>query len=56
MPDAKKRLNELSLSLYSLTDFEHLVEAALEMKLIDSTGKKLLIDWHTDPKEWSKMF
>jgi len=56
MPDAKKRLNELSLSLYSLTDFDHLVEAALEMKLIDSVGKKLLIDWQTEPKEWSKLF
>ncbi|MBC7540973.1 MAG: orotate phosphoribosyltransferase [Bacteriovorax sp.] len=56
MSEAKKRLKELSLSLISLTDFDHLIQAALEMKLIDSEGKKLLIDWHADPKEWSRVF
>ena len=56
MGEAAKRLSELSLSLYSLTDFEHLVAAAFEMKLIDSEGRKLLIDWHADPKEWSRVF
>lgn len=56
MAEAKRRLLDLSLSLYSLTDFEHLVEAGLELKFIDSDGKKLLIDWHDDPKEWSSLF
>ena len=56
MQEAKKRLNELSLTLYSLTDFDHLVEASFELKLIDNEGRKLLIDWQTDPKEWSKLF
>lgn len=55
MAEAKKRLNELSLTLYSLTDFEHLVEAASELKLIDSEGRKLLIEWHSDPKGWSQL-
>ena len=54
MPEAQKRLNELSLTLYSLTDFEHLVEAAFELKFIDHAGKNLLIDWHVDPKQWSQ--
>ncbi|MDO9183153.1 MAG: orotate phosphoribosyltransferase [Bacteriovorax sp.] len=53
---SEKRLKELSITLYSLTDFEHLVEAATELKFIDSDGKKLLMDWHADPKEWSKLF
>lgn len=53
---AQKRLKELSLSLHSLTDFEHLVLAALELRFIDPAGKKLLMDWHDDPKEWSKLF
>lgn len=56
MADSKKRLDELSLTLHSLTDFEHLVEAALELKLIDLDGRNLLIDWHNDPKEWSRLF
>lgn len=56
MVSAMKRLEELSLSLHSLTDFEHLVKAALELEFIDLDGKKLLMDWHADPKEWSKLF
>jgi len=56
MAAAKKHLAELSLSLHSLTDFEHLVEAALELEFIDPDGKKLLMEWHADPKEWSKLF
>lgn len=56
MQEAAKRTNELALKLYSLTDFDHLVQAALELKFIDSEGKKLLIDWHADPKEWSRVF
>jgi orotate phosphoribosyltransferase len=53
---AKKLLEELSLSLYSLTDFDYLVRAAFDLKLIDTNGKNLLMDWHIDPKEWSKQF
>lgn len=56
MAAAKKHLAELSLCLHSLTDFEHLVEAALELEFIDPDGKKLLMEWHADPKEWSKLF
>ncbi|MGZ3809683.1 MAG: orotate phosphoribosyltransferase, partial [Bacteriovorax sp.] len=56
MEEARERLKELSLHLHSLTDFYHLVEAALELKFINSDGKKLLIDWHADPKEWSGHF
>lgn len=56
MSEAKKRLKELSLNVYSLTDFEHLVEASFELNFIDTEGKKLLMEWHSDPKEWSKQF
>ena len=52
---ATKRLEELSMTLYSLTDFEHLVKAGLELQFVDLEGKKLLIDWHDDPKEWSNL-
>lgn len=56
MAEAKKRLNELALTLYSLTDFEHLVQAGVVLNFIDSKEKKLLMDWHADPKEWSRLF
>lgn len=56
MNEALKKLKELGLILHSLTDFHHLLEAAFELKFIDNNGKKLLMDWHGDPKEWSKQF
>ncbi len=56
MAESRKRLKELSLNLYPLTDFEHLVEAAIELRFINFDDKKLLMDWHDDPKEWSNLF
>lgn len=53
MPEAVVRMKDLGMTLYSLTDFAHIVEAALELNFIDSSGKKLLMDWHADPKGWS---
>jgi orotate phosphoribosyltransferase len=54
MSEAKRRLSELSMKLFSLTDFTSLTTAAFELNLIDSDGVKLLKDWHTDPKKWSE--
>lgn len=56
MEEAIRRLKDLSLTLYSLTDFEHIVEAARELQFINEEGKKLLMDWHADPKGWSSRF
>ena len=56
MAESKKRLNELALNLYALTDFDHLVEAACQLKFVITDGKKLLMDWHIDPKGWSNLF
>ena len=53
MAESKKRLSELSLKLYSLTDVDHLLQAALELKFLDEKGKNLLMQWHVDPKQWS---
>ena len=53
MGESRKRLTELSVNLYSLTDFDHLVAAALELNFIDENGKNLLMQWHVDPKQWS---
>lgn len=56
MKTAQKRAKELSLTLHSLTDFQFLLTAALELNFISLEGKKLLIQWQDDPKEWSKQF
>ena len=52
-PAAITRSKELSLPIHSLTQFSNLVDTAVTMGLIDSEDKKLLEEWHVDPKAWS---
>lgn len=56
MAEAVRKLNDLSLNLFALTDFEHIVQAALELEFISTDGKKLLMNWHADPKGWSELY
>jgi hypothetical protein len=56
MNEAKRRLVNLNLKLHSLTNFSVLVDTALELKLINETGKLELLNWHSDPVAWSKRF
>jgi orotate phosphoribosyltransferase len=56
MNEAKRRLDNLNLKLHSLTNFSVLVDTALELKLINETGKLELLNWHSDPVAWSKRF
>jgi orotate phosphoribosyltransferase len=56
MKEAKSRLKNLGLSLYALTNFTDLVEAAFELNLINEDGKNILNNWHSDPAKWSKQF
>lgn len=56
MNEAKRRLDNLNIKLHSLTNFSVLVDTALELKLINETGKQELLNWHSDPVTWSKRF
>ncbi len=56
MQGAKTRLSDLSIQLYSLTDFTALTSAAFELNLINQEGLNLLKEWHADPKAWSAKF
>lgn len=56
MQGAKTRLSELSIQLFSLTDFTALTSMAFELNLIDQEGLNLLKEWHADPKAWSANF
>ena len=56
MQGAKDRLSNLSIQLFSLTDFTSLTLAAFELNLIDQKGMDLLKEWHADPKAWSMRF
>ena len=54
MQGAKAKLNDLSMKLFSLTDFTSLTNQAFELNLIDREGLNLLRQWHADPKAWSE--
>ena len=56
MQGAKTRLSDLSVKLYSLTDFTSLTSMAFELNLINLEGLILLQEWHADPKAWSTKF
>lgn len=56
MQGAKTRLSDLSIQLYSLTDFTALTSMAFELNLINQEGLNLLREWHADPKAWSAKF
>jgi orotate phosphoribosyltransferase len=53
MEEAKKRFDQLKITLHSLTKFSVLVDCAFELKLIDNLGKTELQNWHRDPKNWT---
>lgn len=53
MEASQEVLKNWSLPLHSLTDFNSLCDAALEMNLISAEGKDQLIDWQRNPKAWS---
>ncbi|MDD0851987.1 orotate phosphoribosyltransferase [Halobacteriovorax sp. GB3] len=52
MEQAHARLKKFDLTLFSLTDFTSLADTALEMKLIDRTGREILEKWHAAPADW----
>lgn len=56
MQVAHSRLKDLSIQLFSLTDFTSLIKAAFELNLINQEGLNLLKEWHADPKAWSAKF
>lgn len=52
MTAARERFKSLNLPVYSLTDFDHLVEFAMKSGTIDQAGKDLLQRWKDQPKNW----
>ncbi len=50
--DAAKLFTDAKISLYSLSDFNALLSAGMEMEYIDDTAKKSLLEWQKNPKEW----
>lgn len=56
MPAAKELLSKYKISILSLTDFESIVDVAIDCNYLSETEKELLINWQKDPKSWSDQF
>lgn len=52
MKSARERLNRLSLNLYSLTQFEMILQAATELGVLHENDLALLRSWQQDPAGW----
>ena len=53
-PVAEEAFKEAQLKLVTLTDYEHVVEKALEIGYIKQDDIALLNDWRKDPSNWKK--
>ncbi|MCH8495686.1 MAG: orotate phosphoribosyltransferase [Balneolales bacterium] len=51
---ADRKMNELNTPVYSLTDYNTLIDVALENNFIKEADVELLSDWRKDPDIWPK--
>ena len=50
---AKKNFDENKLDLYTLSNYENLLEQALDTHFINEKESNMLIQWNANPSEWS---
>ena len=50
---AKKAFEEYGIPLKSLTDYDSLIELAISQKSISESDQKELLNWRSDPANWS---
>ncbi len=53
-PVAEEAFREANVKLVTLTDYEHVVEKALETGYIKESEVSMLHDWRKDPANWKK--
>lgn len=53
-PEAKKNLESAGVKLYSLCDYDILIEEAKEMDMFDTATLESLRQWQADPANWGK--
>ena len=53
-PVAEEAFRETNVKLVTLTDYEHVVEKALETGYIKESEVSMLHDWRKDPANWKK--
>ena len=54
LPVAEEAFREANVKLVTLTDYEHVVEKALETGYIKESEVSMLHDWRKDPANWRK--
>jgi len=54
LESASKNFKEENVVLYTLTDYDHLIKYALEMKYIKEADKLSLVRWRENPEGWGK--
>lgn len=54
IPVAEEAFREANVKLVTLTDYEHVVEKALETGYIKESEVSMLHDWRKDPANWRK--
>jgi orotate phosphoribosyltransferase len=52
-PVAKKAFKDANVELVTLTDYEHVVEEALQTGYIADSDVELLHEWRKDPAHWN---
>ena len=53
-PVAKKAFKDANVELITLTDYEHVVDEALETGYIDQEDVEILHEWRKNPANWKK--
>src|SRR6185312_2113692 len=50
--EARKAFEKFNIPLKSLTDYESLIELAIEKKIISEENQNALLNWRKDPANW----
>ena len=53
--EAKKAFEKYNLTLKSLTDYDSLIDLAIEKKSISEADQKTLLNWRRDPGHWNEI-
>jgi orotate phosphoribosyltransferase len=54
LESAAKNFKDENCLLYTLTDYDHLIKYALDMKYIKESDKLSLVSWRENPEGWGK--
>jgi orotate phosphoribosyltransferase len=54
LESATKSFKEENVTLHTLTDYNHLIKYALEMKYIKEADKMSLVSWRENPQGWGQ--